>query len=569
MISNKDLADKLYDIADILEIQNAKWEPRAYRNAALTISGLSDDITVIYKKGKLLELEGVGKSIAGSIKEYIETGKIKKYEELRKKYPIDFTTFRKIRGLGPKRVYSLYKNLNIKNVHDLKTSIDKHNIRGLEGFGPKSEEDIMKNLESFMNVKNDRLLLGYVIDYVDNLINKLLKSGLFEDVKVAGSIRRMKETIGDIDILAISNKPDKGMDFFSRMDEVKEVIVKGPTKTTVSLGIGTTCDIRILQKKSFGAAMQYFTGNKEHNVKVRKIAISRGLKLNEYGLFNGKKVVSAEDEREVYKKLGIDWIPPELRENTGEIEAAQSHSLPKIVEYDELIGDMHVHTRDSDGMNSLEEMAIAAEKNGSKYIALTNHSKSLPVAHGLDEKRFSEFNIQVDKFNDSEGQIRLLKGVEIEILKDGSLDLNDSCLAGMDFVIGALHQNLRMGSKELTTRLIKAINSGRINTVAHPMDRLIGEREKLKLDFERVLEACKKNDVLLEINGYPERSDLPFDLVRKAKEFGVKFSLGSDSHRIEHLRFIKLAGAIARRGWLGKNDVINTLGYKDILRLKR
>jgi DNA polymerase (family 10) len=569
MISNKDLADKLYDIADILEIQNAKWEPRAYRNAALTISGLSDDITVIYKKGKLLELEGVGKSIAGSIKEYIETGKIKKYEELRKKYPIDFTTFRKIRGLGPKRVYSLYKNLNIKNVHDLKTSIDKHNIRGLEGFGPKSEEDIMKNLESFMNVKNDRLLLGYVIDYVDNLINKLLKSGLFEDVKVAGSIRRMKETIGDIDILAISNKPDKGMDFFSRMDEVKEVIVKGPTKTTVSLGIGTTCDIRILQKKSFGAAMQYFTGNREHNVKVRKIAISRGLKLNEYGLFDGKKAVSAEDEREVYKKLGIDWIPPELRENTGEIEAAQSHSLPKVVEYDELIGDMHVHTKDSDGMNSLEEMAMAAEKNGSKYIALTNHSKSLPVARGLDEKRFNEFNIQIDKFNDSERQIRLLKGVEIEILKDGSLDLNDSCLAGMDFVIGALHQNLRMGSKELTNRLIKAINSGRINTVAHPMDRLIGEREKLKLDFERVLEACKKNDVLLEINGYPERSDLPFDLVRKAKEFGVKFSLGSDSHRIEHLRFMKLAGAIARRGWLEKNDVINTLGYKDILRLKR
>ena len=315
--------------------------------------------------------------------------------------------------------------------------------------------------------------------------------------------------------------------------------------------------------------MQYFTGNREHNVKVRKIAISRGLKLNEYGLFDGKKAVSAEDEREVYKKLGIDWIPPELRENTGEIEAAQSHSLPKVVEYDELIGDMHVHTKDSDGMNSLEEMAMAAEKNGSKYIALTNHSKSLPVARGLDEKRFNEFNIQIDKFNDSERQIRLLKGVEIEILKDGSLDLNDSCLAGMDFVIGALHQNLRMGSKELTNRLIKAINSGRINTVAHPMDRLIGEREKLKLDFERVLEACKKNDVLLEINGYPERSDLPFDLVRKAKEFGVKFSLGSDSHRIEHLRFMKLAGAIARRGWLEKNDVINTLGYKDILRLKR
>ncbi len=569
MVSNKELADRLYDIADMLDIEGIKWEPRAYRTAALTISGLSDDIVTIYKDGRLTELEGVGKSIAQLIKEYVETGKIRKYEDLRKKYPIDFTTFRKIRGLGPKRVYFLYKNLKIKNIQDLKTAIDRHDIMKLDGFGQKSEEELNRNLESFLSIKSERLFLGYVIDYAKNIKEKLMKSGLFDIVEIAGSMRRMRETIGDIDILAISDKPEEGMDFFSKLIEVKEIIVKGPTKTTVGLGIGTTCDIRILKKESFGAAMQYFTGNKEHNVKVRKIAISKGFKLNEYGLFSGKKVVAAKDESAIYNKLGMDWIPPELRENTGEIEAAQSHNLPDILGYNSILGDMHVHTEDSDGMNSLEEMALAAEKNGLKYIALTNHSKSLPVAHGLDKKRFTEINRRIDLFNEKSRGIKILKGVEMEILKDGSLDLDNSTLKELDFVIGALHQNLNMDSKEMTERLIKAINSGMINTVAHPTDRLIGEREPLKLDFDRVMEACKKNDVLLEINGYPERSDLPFDLVKKAKAYGVKFSLGSDSHRVEHLRFINLACAIARRGWLEKSDVINTMEYKDILKLKK
>lgn len=569
MVSNKDLADKLYDIADMLEIEGVKWEPRAYRTAALTISGLSDDISVIYKEGKLTELEGVGKSIASSIKEYIETGRMKKYDELKKKYPMDFSTFRKIRGMGPKRIYSLYKNLDIKNLEDLRLAISKNKIRSLEGFGEKSEEDLKKNIDSFLSVKNERLFLGYVIDYANKIVEKLSRSGLFYKVEIAGSMRRMKETVGDIDILAISNKPEKGMDFFSNLDEVKEVIVKGPTKTTVSLGIGITCDIRILKKESFGAAMQYFTGNKDHNVKVRKIAISKGLKLNEYGLFKGDKVVAAENEEEVYKRLGLDWIPPELRENTGEIEAAQLHKLPKIVDYSLIIGDMHVHSKDSDGMNSLDEMAKSAENNGIKYIALTNHSKSLKVANGLDEKRFREINKKIDLFNEKSNGIKILKGVEMEILKDGSIDLNYATLKELDFVIGALHQNLNMAPKELTDRLIKAIESGKLNSIAHPMDRIIGQREPLKLDFERVMEACKKNDVLLEINGYPERSDLPFDLVKRAKEYGLKFSLGSDSHRTEHLRFIKLATAIARRGWLQSGDVVNTMPYESILKLKR
>ena len=568
MGSNKDLAEKLNDIADILDIEGVNWEPRAYRTAALTISGLSEDISKVYKEGRLLELEGVGKSIANSIKEYVETGKISKYEELKKKYPIDFDSFRKIRGMGPKRAYTLYKKLGIKTVADLKKALDEGKIQKLEGFGKKSEEELKKSVESFMNVKNDRLLLGYVIEYANSLVDKLRKSGLFERVEIAGSMRRMRETIGDIDILAISEKPEVGMDFFSNMDEVKCIVVKGPTKTTVELGIGTTCDIRVLPKESFGAAMQYFTGNKDHNVKLRKIAISKGWKLNEYGLFKGKDSIAGKSEEEIYDKLGMDFIQPELRENTGEIEAAQEHRLPKIVNYTEVIGDLHAHTKDSDGMNSLEEMASAAEKRGLKYIAFTNHSKSLPVAHGLDEKRFTELNKKIDLFNEKSG-IKILKGVELEILKDGSLDLRNDSLKELDFVIGAMHQNLNMSSKELTNRLVKAINSGRISTVAHPTDRIIGQREGLKLDFDKVMEACKKNDVLLEIDGYPERSDLPFDLVKKAKDYSIKFSLGSDSHRTEHLRFLGLATAIARRGWLEKKDVINTLEYKEVLKLRR
>ena len=568
MGSNKDLAEKLNDIADILDIEGVNWEPRAYRTAALTISGLSEDISKVYKEGRLLELEGVGKSIANSIKEYVETGKISKYEELKKKYPIDFDSFRKIRGMGPKRAYTLYKKLGIKTVADLKKALDEGKIQKLEGFGKKSEEELKKSVESFMNVKNDRLLLGYVIEYANSLVDKLRKSGLFERVEIAGSMRRMRETIGDIDILAISEKPEVGMDFFSNMDEVKGIVVKGPTKTTVELGIGTTCDIRVLPKESFGAAMQYFTGNKDHNVKLRKIAISKGWKLNEYGLFKGKDSIAGKSEEEIYDKLGMDFIQPELRENTGEIEAAQEHRLPKIVNYTEVIGDLHAHTKDSDGMNSLEEMASAAEKRGLKYIAFTNHSKSLPVAHGLDEKRFTELNKKIDLFNEKSG-IKILKGVELEILKDGSLDLRNDSLKELDFVVGAMHQNLNMSSKELTNRLVKAINSGRINTVAHPTDRIIGQREGLKLDFDKVMEACKKNDVLLEIDGYPERSDLPFDLVKKAKDYSIKFSLGSDSHRTEHLRFLGLATAIARRGWLEKKDVINTLEYKEVLKLRR
>jgi DNA polymerase (family 10) len=567
-MSNEEIAQMFLDIADFLEIENVQWEPRAYRKAALTISSLPVDIKQIYEEGKLMDLEGIGSSISKSIEEYIKTGRMSKYDSLSKKYPLDLRAFRKIQGMGPKRAYALYKKLGIRSINDLKSALESGKIRKLEGFGEKSEMQLKHNLESFMKVKEERKMLGYVIDYFEALAREMRKNGPFFSVEIAGSTRRMKETVGDLDILATSDKPQKGMEFFTGMKQVKEIIVKGDTKTSVKLDIGINCDLRIVENGSFGAAMQYFTGNKDHNVKLRKIAISKGLKLNEYGLFKGSTSIAGATEEKVYETLGLKWIEPELRENTGEIEAARKGTLPKIVKYEEILGDLHVHTKDSDGANSLEEMVAAAEGFGHKFIAITNHSKGLRIANGLDEKRFSVFNNKIDKLNEK-SNIKILKGVELEILKDGSVDLSAGVLKNMDFVIGAMHQNTNMPRKELTNRLIRAIESGLINTVAHPTGRKIGERAPFDLDYESIFEACKKNDVLLEIDGFPERSDLPFDMVKLAKVYGIRFSLGSDAHRDMQLRFIRMAGAIARRGWLEKRDVVNTMDYKDIQRLKR
>ncbi len=568
-MSNQEIAERLYDIADMLEIEGVQWEPRAYRTAAMTILTLNTDVTVFYNEGRLTELEGIGKSISKSIEEYIKTGEISKYEKLKKKYPIDFESFRKVRGLGPKRAYLLYKKLGIKDTHSLAYAIEKHKIMSLEGFGEKSEKELAKNLDTFLKLKENRKPLGYVIDYIENLVTSLRKNKLFERVELAGSTRRMRDTVGDFDILAVSSNPEDAMELFSKMKGVTNIVVKGPTKTTVDLDIGLSCDIRIVKMASFGSAMQYFTGNKDHNIKLRKIAISKGLKLNEYGIFRGTKKIAGQTEEGVYKTLGLDMMQPELRENMGEVEASQHHKLPKIVEYNEILGDLHTHTRDSDGANSLEDLAEYAHNLGRRYIALTNHSAGLKIANGLDEERFRAINKKIDSFN-SKSEIMVLKGVELEILKDGSLDLSNKILSEMDFVIGAIHQNLKMSPSDLTGRLIKAINSGRINAIAHPTDRMIGEREALPLNFDKVFDACEKNNVLIEINGFPNRSDLPFDLVKRAKEHGgIKFSLGSDAHRLEHLKFIRLSTAIARRGWLTSKDVVNTISYKDLLKLRR
>ncbi len=570
-MSNQELANLFYDIADMLDIQGIKWKPLAYRKAALTISTLSTDITEVYNQGKLRELEGVGEAICKKTEEYIKTGKIAKHEQLKKRYPIDFSTFRLIRGLGPRTAYTLYLKLKIKNLEDLKDALANNKIRGLEGFGVKSENELINSVNAFLKMgEQGRKPLGFVIEYINGIIKELRDSGIFYQVEIAGSTRRMKETVGDFDILSSAADARKATALFIKLKEVKEVLVSGETKTSVKLDNDMNCDLRVIDKNSFGAAMQYFTGNKDHNVKLRKIAISKGLKLNEYGLFKGKKSIAGKTEESVYSSLGMKVMPPELRENMGEIEASQEGRLPKLVEYTEIIGDLHAHTNDSDGANSLDEMVRGAKKQGLRYIAITNHSKSLKVAKGLDEKRFIELFNRIDRINETENDVHVLKGVELEILKDGSLDLPSKLLKQMDFVVAAVHQNTNQDRTELTNRALSAINSGLITSFAHPTGRIIGQREGMNIDLNKVFEACEKNSVCVEINGYPERSDLPFDIVKTANEsHKLLFSLGSDSHRVDHLRFIHMATAIARRGWLEKRNVINAFDCKQVISLKR
>jgi DNA polymerase (family 10) len=376
----------------------------------------------------------------------------------------------------------------------------------------------------------------------------------------------MRESIGDVDMLASSTRRREASEAFIGSEFVSGVVVAGESKITVNLKIGITCDLRFIDADSIGAALQYFTGSKDHNVHLRDLAVSKGYKLNEYGLFKGENRIAGRDEKSIYENLGLEFIEPELRENTGEIEAALNGTLPDIVKYEDIKSDLHMHTNDSDGRNSLEEMLERAKKNGLEYLAMTNHSAGLKIAHGLDPERFSELNARIEEESKKLG-IPALKGVELEILRDGSLDLTGNTLDRMDYVLAALHQYISQDRKENTDRVVKAIQSGRVNAIAHPTGRLIGTREPYNIDLDTVIEKCLENHVFIEINGFPERSDLPADIVRRVQNAGVRFALGSDAHGVADLRFIRFATAIARRGWLTPDKVVNTLSLSDFKKL--
>ena len=568
-MENKTLADIFYEIAEYLSIDKeptSRFESKAYEKAGFTIETLQEPIQEIYEKhGKegLMQLPGIGKGLAEKIEEFIKTGSIKKYDELRKKYSIDLHSLGNIEGLGIKRAISLYKALGIKNADDLKKAVDEKKVRSVPGFGEKSEEAISNALK-LIEARSSRVLLGHALPIAEQLVLELNKTGFVKKIEISGSIRRMKETIGDIDILAISEKPEEVIKAFTDFDDVESVVAKGNTKVTVWLKIGISCDLRVISPKSFASALQYFTGSKEHNIDVRKIAISRGYKLNEYGLFNKKDIaIKCETEADIYSRLGMDYIPPEMREDRGEIKLAQEHKIPKLIELNDLKGDLHMHTNDSDGQNTLEEMAAAAEKNKLEYIAITNHTKSLKVANGLDEKRFRALFHKIDLLNDKSNGIRILKGGEVDILKDGSLDLNRSVLDEMDVIIGAVHSGFRMDRKTMTGRIIKAIESG-INILAHPTGRLINKRMPYDIDLEEISEACEKNNVALEINSFPDRLDLNDSNILLASKYKLMFSIDTDAHETEHLKFLKYGIGTARRGWLTKNQVINTMSLKDL-----
>ncbi|QLC49889.1 DNA polymerase/3'-5' exonuclease PolX [Methanolobus zinderi] len=567
---NREIADILNEAADILEFNGVEWKPRAYRRAARKIEDLSEDIRNIYRKsGKkgLEDIPGVGSGIANHIIEYLETGRVEKFERLKEESPGGTGELVEIRGLGPKKVKKLVEELNIKTVSDLREAVEEHEIRELEGFGEKTEENILKSIILFEK-SHERMLLGKAMGLAEDVLFYMQENSELEKIDYAGSLRRMKETIGDIDMLVISSDPENVMKTFVNMEDADRVESRGLTRSTVILRGGIHVDLRVVPAESYGAAMQYFTGSKDHNIAMRDLAISKGYKLSEYGLFrkDSGKMVEGADEKSIYSRLGLQYIPPELRENRGEIAAAGKNELPELLELGDIRGDLHIHTTFSEGSDSLEEMVKAAENMGYEYIAITDHSRSQRIASGMQIDELRQQWEEIDRVA-GEYDIRILKGAEVDILKDGSLDYPDDILAELDIVVGSVHSGFKSPKEEMTERIVAALEHRYMDILGHPSGRLIGKRESYEADFDTVFETAVNNGKILEINAHPERLDLNDRLILKAKEYGVKFSINTDSHSTSNLSFMKFGVGQARRGWLTKDDDINTYSYDRLRQL--
>ncbi len=568
-MSNREIADIFENLYDILSAdEKSKFEALAYEKAARSIGSMSVDVSDIYSMegiSGLMKIPGVGRGIASHIIEYLKTGKIQKYEEIKDKYPIDFQNLFKIEGFGPKKAIILYSKLGVKNLNDLKKAAENHRIRDIPGFGEKSENLILKNI-SMLNSLGGRILLYDGLTEGKKIVKYLKNSDLIKQCMIAGSTRRMRETIGDIDILATSSDNKSVMDLFTEFPDVKSVVVKGDTKTTVLLNIGITCDLRVIDDHSFGAAMQYFTGNKDHNIKLRKISIDNNYKLSEYGLFyNDKNIAYDRDEKFIYNKLNMDYIPPEMREDRGEIELALQHRIPELIELNDIKGDLHVHTVESDGLNTTAEMIEAAINKNYIYIAVTNHTKSLKVANGMSDGRFMEYFDKIDEIG-KKYKIKILKGAEVDILKDGSLDLEDETLKRIDCVVASVHTGMNMPEEDMTDRIINAIKTNKINILGHPTGRLINERPPYNTDINKISEYCEKYKTAMEINASPERLDLNDENILKTSKYNIYYSIDTDSHNIHGYDFMELGVGTARRGWLTKNRVINTMDLNNLIK---
>ncbi len=555
---NQEISEIFYEMADILEMEKVDWKPVAYRNAARAIEAAEDLKEIYNKKGidGLKNIPGVGESIAKKIIEYIKTGKIKEFNRLKKTIPEGLDKLIKISGLGPKKAMRLYGELKIKNVKDLEVAIKKHKLKNLFGFGEKSEENIAKGIERFKEGEK-RYLLGEIYPIAESIINEIKDLKYVKKVEVAGSLKRMQETIGDIDILVISGRGREVMDKFCSLKEIKEILAKGDTKSMVILKNGIHADLRILDEKSYGAALQYFTGDKLHNIKLREIAIKQGYKLSEYGLFKNNKYVVGRTEKEIYKKLGLKFIEPELRTNSGELESSRLNKLPNLVELNDIKGDLHVHTNYSDGMNSLFEMINKAKSIGYNYIAITDHSKSQRIANGLNEERLEKQLKEIEELNKKFKNFKILSGSEVDILKNGEMDFDDSTLKKLDIVVAAVHSNFNLSEKEQTERICRAIENKYVKIIGHLTGRLIFKRDPLNLNIDKIFECCKENKKILEVNSMPDRMDIKDVYIRKAVENGIKICINTDSHDLNQFNLMKYGVAQARRGWAEKKDVLN------------
>jgi len=559
---NKKIAQIFNEIADMLELKGVDFKPRAYRKAARKIESMKEDISNYHEEGDLKDIEGVGDAMEKKIKEVIETGSLEYLEELKEELPSGLIDVMKVPDIGPKSAKKLHEELGIKDLDSLRTEAEEGNIKDIKGFGEKTEQKIIKGIEMLEEISG-RHLLDEVIPVSEDIIGYLKPKA--ERIEKAGSLRRWKETIGDIDILATGNSQEL-MDKFADYDDVEEVLVKGETKTSVRLRGGIQADLRVVDKDSFGSALQYFTGAKEHNVPLRQIAIDKGYKLNEYGLFrkDNDEKIAGETEEKIYGKLSMDWIPPELRENRGEIEAAKEGELPDLVELEDIKGDLQSHSDWSDGQNTIYEMAQEAQKKGYEYLALTDHSEGLSVADGLSSEEIQERKNEINEAQE-DLEIKILDGIEVDIKKDGSLDMDQETLKDLDIVLGAVHSNFKMEQEKQTERIKKAFKTGLIDIFAHPTGRKIGEREGYEVDINEIIDAALRNEVILEINASPQRLDIDSLNAREAMERGLMISIGTDAHGLSHLDFMRYGVATARRAWLESDDILNTRSNDELM----
>lgn len=567
MSVNARVAEVLYEIGEILTIRGDRFRSRAFNVAAQRVTALTENIDEIRARGELQEIPGVGKSIAGLIEEVLDTGGSRQLEELRESLPRGVRELMELEGVGPKTAMRLQRELGIVSIDDLEAAAKAQRLRGLKGFGEKSEENLLRAIEEHRMMQG-RFLLGAVLPVIDVLVSYMTESEASLEVEVAGSARRRRDTVGDIDLLVASNEAEDVVRRFVSMPPVIRILSEGATKSTVVLEKNLQVDLRVIPTEGYGAALQYFTGSKEHNVKLRTIAVKKGYKLNEYGLFDREteEKVAGEDEEGIYRTLGLDWMEPELRENRGEIEAAMEGRLPDLVRLDEIKGDLHVHTTWSDGTATIEEMARAAMDRGLEYLAICDHSKSLGIARGLDEGRLREQMAEIDGLNEGLEGFTVLKGFECDIKADGSLDLPDSVLRDLDFLVASVHSGFRSDEREMTERVIRAVHNDHVSAIGHPTGRLIRKRQPYAIDIVEVFEAAASQGVMMEINAFPDRLDLDDVNCRTAMERGVMMSIGTDAHALNQLDFLSMGVSVARRGWLEAKDVANTLSLEELLR---
>jgi len=572
-MDNLEIAKIFSTIADILEVQEENpFKIRAYRRAAQILESLPQDIRQLYEQGKLEEIPGIGKGIAERIAELIETNQLKYYQVLKKKVPPDLLEMLTVPEVGPKTVALLYKKLHIDSIEKLRKAAQAQKLRDLPGMGARSEENILKGIE-LRERRNERMPVREALSLADSILEQLKGLPGVKQVSAAGSLRRMRETIGDIDILATSDTPEEVMQVFTTLPQAEEVLAKGSTKSSILTREGRQVDLRVVEEDSFGAALHYFTGSKAHNIRVRELGVKKNLKISEYGVFakKGDKEVKigGKEENDIFKSVGLPYIVPEIREDRGEVEAGLKNKLPQLIKKEDLKGDLHIHSKWSDGKNTVEEIAQAAKERGYQYVGICDHSQSLGVAGGVKEEDVCRRIKEIRELDEQFAGIRVLAGMEVDILSDSRLDYSEEILKEMDLVIGAIHTGFKQSREQLTKRVVDALRTGLVDILAHPTGRLLGEREPYDIDMEEVFRVAKETNTILEINAFPERMDLSDINARTAKEKGIKLAINTDAHHITQMDWIDYGIAVAKRGWLEAEDVVNTYPVSKLLELFR